>query len=81
MNGRKINIPSYGVQVNDVITLKEKSRKNEMLLDNSNILNGIELPYLERNLAQFQGKLLRFPSRKEIPIEVNEILAVELYSK
>ena len=81
VNGRKVDIPSYGVQVNDVITLREKSRKNEMLLDNMANFGGGELPYLEKDLTQFQGKLLRFPNREEIPIEVNEILAVELYSK
>lgn len=81
VNGRKVDIPSYGVQVNDVITLREKSRKNEMLLDNMENFGGGELPYLEKDLTQFQGKLLRFPNREEIPIEVNEILAVELYSK
>ena len=81
VNGRKVDIPSYGVQVNDVITLREKSRKNEMFLDNMESFGGGELPYLEKDLTQFQGKLLRFPNREEIPIEVNEILAVELYSK
>ena len=47
VNGRKVDIPSYGVQVNDVITLREKSRKNEMLLDNMANFSGGELPYLE----------------------------------
>lgn len=81
VNGRKVDIPSYGVQVNDVVTLKEKSRKNEMLLDNIEYFGRGELPYLEKDLTQFHGKLLRSPKREEIPIEVNEILAVELYSK
>jgi small subunit ribosomal protein S4 len=40
-----------------------------------------ELPYLEKDFTNFSGKLLRLPNREEVPIEVNEILVIELYSK
>ena len=81
VNGAKIDIPSYGVKVNDVITLKEKSRTNQMFLDNFEGLVSFNVPYLEKNKAQFSATLIREPMREEIPIEVNEIFAVELYSK
>jgi small subunit ribosomal protein S4 len=40
-----------------------------------------ELPYLEKDFTNFSSKLLRLPNREEVPIEVNEILVIELYSK
>ena len=39
------------------------------------------VPYIEKNKEQFSAKLIREPMREELPIDVNEILAVELYSK
>ena len=81
VNGRKVDIPSYGVQVNDVVALKEKSRTNQVFVDNFQGLVSFNVPYIEKNKDQFSGKLVREPQRDELPIEVNEILAVELYSK
>ena len=81
VNGAKIDIPSYGVKVNDVISLKEKSRTNQVYIDNFEGLVSFNVPYLEKNKAQFSATLIREPMREEIPIEVNEIFAVELYSK
>lgn len=81
VNGRKVDIPSYGVRVNDVVSLKEKSRTNQMFMDNFQGLVSFNVPYIEKNKDQFSGKLVREPQREELPIEVNEILAVELYSK
>lgn len=81
VNGKKVDIPSYAVSVGDVISLREKSRTNTMLQDNFNGLVAFNVPYIEKNKDQFSAKLVREPMREELPIEVNEILAVELYSK
>jgi small subunit ribosomal protein S4 len=81
VNGVKVDIPSYGIKVKDVISLKEKSRTNQVLLDNFEGLVTFNVPYLEKNKAQFSATLIREPQREELPIEVNEIFAVELYSK
>jgi small subunit ribosomal protein S4 len=81
VNGVKVDIPSYNVKVNDVIALKEKSRTNQVLQDNFQGLVSFSVPYIEKNKDQFSAKLIREPQRHELPIEVNEILAVELYSK
>ena len=81
VNGQKVDIPSYGVQVNDVISLKEKSRTNPLIEANFNGLVSFNVPYLEKDKAQFSAKLVREPMREELPIDVTEILAVELYSK
>ena len=81
VNGSKVDIPSYGVKVNDVISLKEKTRTNQVFLDNFEGLVSFNVPYLEKDKTKFSAKLIREPQREELPIEVNEILAVELYSK
>ena len=81
VNGQKVDIPSYNVSVGDVISLKEQSQKNEFFKDTftSNFLN--TLPYLTKNEEEFSGKLERYPERNEIPIEINDVLVVEFYSK
>lgn len=81
VNGKKVDIPSFNVSVGDEIKLKEKSQNNPMFKENfqSNILN--VLPYLSKNQADFSGTLLRYPERNEVPIEINEVLVVEYYSK
>ena len=49
--------------------------------DNFQGLVAFNVPYIEKNTDQFSAKLVREPMREELPIDVNEILAVELYSK
>lgn len=80
VNGRKIDIPSYRVKVGDTISLKEKSRNVDLFRENylSNLLN--TYPYLEKN-EDFSGKLIRMPERDEVPIEIEDQLVVEYYSK
>ena len=81
VNGKKVDIPSFGVQVNDVISLKESTRTNPLVESNFNGLVSFNVPYIEKDKPNFSAKLIREPLREELPIEVNEILAVELYSK
>ncbi|EJO5346840.1 30S ribosomal protein S4 [Clostridium botulinum] len=81
VNGSKANIPSYGVSIGDVITLREKYRKNEEFTDNFLALKKFSLPYIEKDYDKFSGILIKEPERDEIPIDVNETLVVELYSK
>ena len=81
MNGKKVDIPSYEVKVGDVISLKEKSRKNEFFKDCFLGHPAFNLPYFEKNDEEFSGKLTRLPERHEIPIEVNDQYVVEYYSK
>ena len=81
VNGAKVDIPSYGVKAGDVISLKEKSRTNPLFKDNFEGLVAFNVPYIEKDKDHFSAKLIREPMREELPIDVNEILAVELYSK
>ena len=81
VNGKKVDIPSFAVQVGDEVSLREKSRTNVMFKENfeSGALN--EYPYLSKDMDKFSGVLTRLPERREVPIEIDEILIVEFYSK
>ncbi|MGR0480143.1 MAG: 30S ribosomal protein S4 [Candidatus Electronema sp. V4] len=82
VGGRKVNIPSFQVKAGDVVSLKEKSRKNAMIQENLEDASrrGITA-WLELDKANFQGKVMRTPVRDEITMPINEHLIVELYSK
>ncbi|MDU5400897.1 MAG: 30S ribosomal protein S4, partial [Veillonella sp.] len=56
-------------------------RDNEMFKTNFQELRSFELPYIEKDLEGFKATFTRLPQREELPIEVNETLIVELYSK
>jgi len=81
VNGKKIDIPSYILTPGDVISLREKSRKVPNYLDaiEANRLN--TLPYLTVDLENFTGTFTRLPLREEFPIQIDENLIVEYYSR
>ena len=81
VDGQKVDIPSYGVSVGQVISLRAKSQNNAMFKENfsSNALS--QYPYLEKDINSFSGTLTKIPERNEVPIEINDILVVEYYSK
>lgn len=81
VNGKKIDIPSYRLTPGDVISLREKSRKVPNYLDaiEANRLN--TLPYLTVDLENFTGTFTRLPLREEFPIQIDENLIVEYYSR
>ena len=80
VNGKKIDIPSYRVNVGDTIALKERSRNIEMFRENFLSSFPNLYPYLEKNESSFSGKLIRYPEREEVPIEIEDQLVVEFYS-
>ncbi len=81
VNGKKVDRPSYGVSIGEVISLREKSQKNTMFTENFHQNATSQYPYLEKNMENFSGVLTRKPERSEVPIEINDILVVEFYSK
>ncbi len=82
LNQKKVNIPSYLVKPGDVITLKEKSRKNELITDNLEGVARRGVPsWLELDAKAFQGTVKSMPNRDEITMPIQEHLIVELYSK
>ena len=81
VNGKKVDIPSFSVSVGDTVSLREKSRNNEMFKTNFQESSLVVYPYLAKDEENFAGTLVRMPERNEVPIEINEILIVEYYSK
>ncbi|MGV1098128.1 30S ribosomal protein S4 [Thiovibrio sp. JS02] len=82
VNGRKVNIPSFLVSVNDVITLKEKSRKVEVINDSLDAVVRRGVPsWLELDKDNYKGTVKALPDRQEITMPIQEQLIVELYSK
>ena len=82
VNGRKVNIPSYQVNVGDEIIIRESSRKLAMLEQAKEFASHQNSPgWLEIDRDNFKGKVLSLPKREEIQLPVNEQLIVELYSK
>ncbi len=81
VNGNKVDIPSYLCEVGDIITLKEKSRSVELFADNFKNANLNTLPYIERDEGNFLASFSKEPERNEVPIEINDQLVVEYYSK
>lgn len=81
VNGEKVNIPSYKLKPGDKVMLREKSRKTELFVNTfkENELNN--LPYIEKDIDNFVGTYVREPKRDELPIEIDEQLIVEFYSK
>ena len=82
VNGRPVNIPSYILKTGDEVSVKEKSKKMEIILDSIRIVKGdIDLPWLDLDKAKMLGVFIRIPERDEMNLTINEQLVVELYSK
>lgn len=82
VNGAVVNIPSYHVSPDDVISVREKSRKQLRIQDALNASEQIGLPeWVEVDVKKMQGKFKSVPERDDLPPDINESLVVELYSK
>lgn len=82
VNGKKVNIPSYQVNVGEEISIKESSRTLTVLEAAKEFASHQNLPtWLEIDRDNFKGKVLSLPKREDIQQPVNEQLIVELYSK
>lgn len=80
VNGKKVDIPSYHVQIGDVIGLREKSRNLAFVKDSLEDRNYIP-DYVSFDNKAMEGKYIRLPERSELPQEINEKLIVEYYSR
>jgi len=82
VNGRKVDIPSYQVRVNDVIEVKEKSRKLPVIQEAQEVVARRGIPsWLELDADNYRGVVKALPEREDITFPINENLIVELYSK
>ena len=82
VNGRKVNIPSYEVNVGEEIAIRQGSLKLAILETSKDFASHQNAPtWLEIDRDNYKGKVLALPKREDINLPVNEQLIVELYSK
>jgi small subunit ribosomal protein S4 len=82
VNGRAVNIPSYQVSPEDVISVREKSRNQVRIQNSLALAEQYEFPeWVEVDVKGMSATFKRVPDRSELPAEINEQLIVELYSK
>jgi small subunit ribosomal protein S4 len=80
VNGEVVNIPSYELKTNDIVSVREKSKSLEVITD-SLAGRGQQYGWIEWDESLRQGRVISVPSREEIPENIKEQLIVELYSK
>ncbi len=82
VNGEIVNIPSYELKSGDVIRVREKYKKKQMIHDSMKRIHGEhDLPWLILDKAKMEGIFIQVPERDQMGVDVNEQLVVELYSK
>ena len=82
VNGRLVDIPSFSLKPGDVISVREKSRKLGVFHDSMRRVRDEDMyPWLTLEKAQSEGTFVDYPNREDIPVQVQENLIVELYSK
>ncbi len=82
VNGKLVDIPSFSLKPGDVIVVREKSKKLGVFHDSMRKIRDEDIyPWLTLEKAQIEGTFIDYPNREDIPIQVQENLIVELYSK
>lgn len=82
VNGKRVNIPSYMVKLNDVVAVCEKSISNNRFKKMKEDDAFVAAPkWLDRDKNTLQGKVIALPTKEDIDFEIAEHLIVELYSK
>jgi small subunit ribosomal protein S4 len=82
VNGRKVNIPSYQVNVGDEIAIRDNAKKMVIVEQAAQYAAQNPVPeWLEVNFENLSGRIASLPTRKDVNLPVNEQLIVELYSK
>ncbi len=82
VNGKSVNIASYMVKPADIISVREKSRKQARISESMSLAEQVGFPdWIDVNHSKFEGTYKALPMRSELPADINESLVVELYSK
>jgi small subunit ribosomal protein S4 len=82
VNGQTVNIPSYQVNPEDVVSVREPAQKQDRVKGAVSLAEQYGFPdWLEVDTKALSGTFKRYPDRAELPAEINEQLIVELYSK
>ncbi|MBI2613734.1 MAG: 30S ribosomal protein S4 [Candidatus Levybacteria bacterium] len=79
VNGEKLNVPSYQVKLEDVISLAPKAQKNVQVLTLLEDKDKVIVPFLKR--SGMSGKLLRMPKKDDVKPPFDLQLIIEYYSR
>jgi small subunit ribosomal protein S4 len=82
VNHKSVNIPSFLLKPGDIVQVIDKSKKLEIIHSSmKRMKDNTMLPWLSLDKAGMTGTFLNIPERADIPLNANEQLVVELYSK
>jgi small subunit ribosomal protein S4 len=82
VNGQSVNIPSYLIKVGDVISVRDKSKKQVRIAEALELAAQVGFPaWIETNKDKAEGTFKKVPDRDEFAADINESLIVELYSR
>ena len=82
VNGRPTNIPSYGTKVGDRIEVRDSRRGREIFKTAAETMKSASIPeWVSIEPAKLAGSVLAEPAREQMPLEFNEQLVVEFYSR
>jgi small subunit ribosomal protein S4 len=82
VNGRKVNVPSYALKVNDVIEVRESNVSRQLATKNLELATSKVVPdWMMLNKDAFKGTVMRIPTRDDIQPIANEQAVVEFYSR
>jgi small subunit ribosomal protein S4 len=82
VNGRKVNVPSFGLKVNDAVAVKHSNVSRQLATKNLEIATSRAVPdWLSLSKEEFKGTVMRIPTRAEIQPIGNEQAVVEFYSR
>jgi len=81
VNGQIVDIPSFLLAPGDVISVRDKSKKLDAVHDSLRKSKDNVYSWLSVDKATLSGTFLNVPEREDIPLNANEQLIVELYSK
>ena len=82
VNGNVVNIPSYMVKSNDVVAIREKSKKQTRIVESLSLAEQVGMAaWVAVDSKKMEGTFKRLPDRNEFANDVNESLIIELYSR
>ena len=82
MNGRTADVPSMMVKAGDVVTIREKAKKQLRIKESIDLATGMGLPqWVQVDTTALSGVFKQVPDRADVARDINESMVVELYSR
>lgn len=82
VNGKKVDIPSYLISLDDIIEVREKSKESKRIKESiESVARRGVVDWLELDSEKLTGKVKRLPTREDFKLPIDEQLIIEFYSK